>query len=261
MQPPPKIWQWPNVLAFDAALIAALWLMTLERMHHLELGWKVHTVLALSVWLTYLADRLCDVKSRNTANLLSVRHRFSKYYTPQLWRLWFIVLIINLAMATQLTWTQQKHGAQLLAVCLVYTLLNQKLSRRFFPKESCVALIYAGGVAVFLPQAIPWGFFEAFAFLCLLNCLMIGAKERQIDSKMQVHSLATVVTERYLTPLALCAAGLSLWSEIDLAYELAFSFILIALIHGLRQRISIEGFRVLLDASLLIAPALSLGIR
>ncbi|WPJ94726.1 hypothetical protein SH580_14925 [Coraliomargarita algicola] len=258
MNPYPKTWQCPNVLALDAALIAALWLIALERVHDLDIGWAAHAVLGLSVWLTYVADRLYDVKSRDAPALLSIRHRFSKRYASQLWRVWFVALGADLLLATQLTRMQLKHGALLLAICLIYTLLNQKLSRRFFPKEICVALIYAGGVAIFLPTPVSAGFFEAFAFLCLLNCLIIGAKEKHVDSKMRVHSIATLVAERWLSPLAWIGAGLVILSGVDLWQGLALSFALLGLLQHWRQRIDIETFRVLVDTALLVGGAVCL---
>jgi len=251
----PKVWQWPNVLAIDAALIAAFWQSALAGALGAELGWAAYVVLGLSVWLTYSADRLFDVKSRDVRALLSLRHRFSKQHAARLWPAWFGVLFVNLLSATQLTATQLKHGALLLALCLLYTLLNQKLSRRFFPKEICVALIYAGGVGVLLPGNLPIGFFGAFALVCLLNCLAIGAKEKGIDSKMQVHSVAPLIAERFLAPLALIGAGLTLWSQIELSYGLALSFGLLSLLHCLRGRIGVEAFRVMADATLLLGAA------
>jgi len=245
-----KLWQWPNVLALDTALIAVLWQVALAGAVGAELGGAAYVVLGLSVWLAYVADRLYDVKSRDAAALLSIRHQFAKRHVRRLWRVWFAMLGLNLLVATQLTGAQLKHGALLLAVCFVYTLLNQKLSRRFFPKEICVALIYAGGVVVFLPEAVSVGFFAAFAFLCLLDCLMIGAKEITIDAGMRVHSVAPMVSERYLTPLAWIGAGLSLWNGLELWLGLALSFALIGALHGLRNRIEVESFRVLVDAAL-----------
>ncbi|MDQ8205990.1 hypothetical protein QEH52_00585 [Coraliomargarita sp. SDUM461003] len=253
-----KIWQWPNVLAIDAALIAALWLLALERAHSLEITWVAHAVLALSVWLSYVADRLYDVRSRERAALLSTRHDFSKRYARPLWRVWFVALGVDLLLATQLSPQQLTKGVQLLIICLIYTLLNQKLSRRFFPKEICVALIYAGGVQIFLPNTVSTDFYQAFAFLCLLNCLIIGAKEKHIDAKMRVHSLATLVAERWLSPLAWTGAALVLWNRGDLWQGLALSFVLLGLLHRYRAHITIESFRVLVDAALLIGGAFHL---
>jgi len=253
-----KYWQWPNVLGIDAALIAVIWQIALAHALTMPVGLTAHFVLGLSVWLTYLADRLFDVSTREEAALLSVRHRFSKRHAAFLWRVWFVVLAVNLLLATQLTLLQLKHGALLLAVCALYTLLNQKLSRKFFPKEICVALIYAGGVMVFLPEALHLGFFESFAFLCLLNCLVIGAKEKAVDSEMRVHSISRMMAERWLIPLACVGAALTLGSGVELSYGLTLSFGLLGLLHYLRTRIRVETFRVLVDTALLLGGVICL---
>ena len=93
--------------------------------------------------------------------------------------------------------SELRNGAALLTLCLLYTALNQALSRRFFPKELCVAIIFAGGVIVFLlPSACLWAPAGALALLCLINCLMIGAKEQR--HRHRSASAITVATA--LTP-------------------------------------------------------------
>ncbi len=255
-----RLWQWPNILAIDTALIAILWQLSLARVLNAEIDWAASAVLGLSVWLTYVADRLLDVRSREKAALFSLRHQFAKRYRQALWYVWCVLLAMNLLLATQLTVLQLKNGSLLLIFCLLYTASNQKLSRHFFPKEICVALIYAGGVIIFMPVAYPLGFFGVFALLCLLNCLMIGAREKVIDAKMRVHSVAPLVAERWLTPLALFGAGLAIWRGGELWLGLALSFGLLGLLHGLRNRISIEAFRVFADASLVLGALYALGL-
>lgn len=260
MKQHPKFWQWPNMLAIDAAVIAVLWQKALTHALGLTLLTSVYVVLGLSVWLSYAADHLYDVHSRKNANLLSLRHQFTKRHARLLWVAWFGVLGLDLLLSAQLTAPQLKHGLLLFALCLGYTLLNQKLSRRFFPKEICVALIYAGGVVVFLPKTVPLIFFGAFSCVCLLNCLVIGAKEKRIDSKLQVRAVASLVREHWLAPLAFLAAGLTLWSGAYLAWALATCFGLLGLLHILRKQIAVETFRVWADAVLLIPPLLLLGM-
>ena len=260
MHPSIRLWQWPNILAIDTALIAILWQLSLARVLNAEIDWAASAALGLSVWLTYVADRLLDVRSREKAALFSLRHQFAKRYRQALWYVWLVLLAINLLLATQLTVLQLKNGSLLLIFCLLYTASNQKLSRHFFPKEICVALIYAGGVIIFMPVACPLGFFGVFALLCLLNCLMIGAREKVIDAKMRVRSVAPLVAERWLTPLALFGAGLAVWRGDELWLGLALSFGLLGLLHGLRNRISIEAFRVLADASLVLGALYALGL-
>jgi hypothetical protein len=110
-----------------------------------------------------------------------------------------------------------------------------------------------------MPVAYPLSFFGVFALLCLLNCLMIGAREQVIDAKMRVYSIAPLVAERWLTLLALFGAGLAAWRGGELWLGLALSFGLLGLLHGLRNRISIEAFRVLADASLILGALYALG--
>ncbi len=260
MRPSTPLWQWPNILAIDAALIAILWQLGLASFLDAEIGWAASGVLGLSVWLTYVADRLYDVRSREQVVLFSQRHQFAKQNHQTLWRVWFVLLAINLLLARHLTAMQLKNGFLLLIFCLIYTILNQKLSRNFFPKEICVALIYASGVIIFIPVAYPLGFFGIFALLCLLNCLMIGAKEKVIDAKMRIHSVTPLIAEGWLTPLALLGAGLAIWRGGELWLGLALSLGLLGLLHGLRKRISMETFRVLADAILVLGALYALGI-
>ena len=187
-----NILQRSNALAIDAALIALCWQSVFASFSGQALTLAPVGVLGLSVWLTYAADRLFDVKKHSLTALHSIRHRFTKRNARTLWKFWFGTLFVNIGIAfTGLKIHQLRNGAILLIFCLLYTALNQKLSSRFFPKELCVAIIYAGGVIVFLLPAqdlwLPAGF---LMLLCLINCLIISNNERQIDAAMNVHSIA-----------------------------------------------------------------------
>ena len=252
------LWQWPNVLAIDAALIAVFWQAALAAAMDLPLSMVAHLVLGLSVWLTYTADRLVDVAQRDASTLLSARHRFVKRQRVRLWRIGLAGLIVNLVAATQLTGTQLKQGGGLLLFCLLYTFLNQKLSRRFFPKELCVALIYAVGVVILLPESPPCGFLALFTCLCLLNCLMIGKKETRVDAHLHVHSMAGKLRESSLTPLIWLGATFTFFIATPLRGALLASFILLGLLHALRARFPKEVFRVLADGVLLLGPLFAL---
>ena len=256
-----QIWQWPNLLALDAALIAVVWQIALANALELPMSPAACGVLGLSVWLTYTADRLIDVDRRPARQLLSARHSFAKRHTRTLWRAWAGVLVVDLTIALLGLRTEQlQAGAWLLSVCLVYTALNQKLSRRFFPKEICVALIFTGGVVVFDATAIPMGFIIFFALLCMLNCLIIGAMEKVIDAKMQVHSIAPVVAERCLGVSALSLHLLVAIVAPPCAIALSIGFLALGIIHLLRRRIPVETFRVLADLSLLVPATIWLAL-
>lgn len=253
---PIRYWQWPNVLGLDAALVAVLWQGALASALGIPLDGAAQLVLGLSVWLSYSADRLFDVARRQPDSLLSLRHRFAKRQRVRLWRIWVGVLAVNLLAATQLSPGQLKNGAWLLAVCLLYTALNQKFARRFFPKEVCVGLIFSTGVVVFLPQP-PLTFVALFAYLCLVNCLIIGAKESAIDARLRVRSLASTLHRPY--PGILVAAGvvMTLVLETALSTALVLSFVALGIVRALHKRLPVETFRVAADAVLLLGPLLA----
>lgn len=259
---PIRLWQWPNVFALDAALIALFWQAVFVNSLGLQVNLAAHAVLGLSVWLTYMADRLFDVAKRPLQQLHSVRHRFAKQNVRVLWWLWACVWLINMGSALAgLTTRELQNGAVLLILCLLYTAFNQILSRHFFPKELCVALIYAGGVIIFLiPAAELWPPAAALALLCLINCLMIGAKEQGIDRALQVRSMAQLPVPLILalyisSALLLCCLSHAWLLPIGLSWGA------LLIIHIYRRQLSVESFRVLADSALLIGPAVTLYIR
>ena len=252
-----RLWQWPNILGLDAAGIAMAWLgiFTMHARPPEQPGAAAYLVLGLSVWLTYLADRLFDVSGRPTEALLSIRHRFAKAHFRRLWEAWGVLLTIAIATAVCcLQAFQLKAGFLLLIVCLIYSLLNQRCAKRFFPKEVFVAAIFTAGTQVFLstPQLdLP---VLTLALLCLTNCLVIAERERRVDARLRVHSLAKHLPTQWLWVLIGLTCGLAACSQLRLALlPPAFA---IALLFHRRSSISVESYRVLCDASLLLGPLL-----
>ncbi len=257
-----RLWQWPNLLALDAALIALVWQAAFADALGHEVSLAAQSVLGLSVWLTYMADRLFDVAKRPPEQLHAIRHRFAKQHFGVIWGFWLCVLTANIGIAlTGLSISELQNGLVLLTCCLLYTALNQALSRRFFPKELCVALIFAGGVTVFLlPSANLWPPACALALLCLTNCLMIGAKEQCIDAALQVRSLSRLPSPLIHFLEISCALSLCF---INQAWALPIGLSLGALLitHACQKRLCVETFRVLTDSALLIGPSVALCLQ
>ena len=254
-----NIFQRLNILAIDAVLIAICWQAVFASVSDQALNFPAVCVLGLSVWLTYCADRLFDVKKRPLEQLHSIRHRFTKRHAKTLWKVWFGILAINIGIAfTGLTTNQLLNGAILLTFCLLYTGLNQKLSDRFFPKEFCVALIYAASVVVFLlPDPTLWLPTGFLMLLCLINCLIISNKERPIDAAMKVHSIAQRMPRLPIVLFMLCLPMLSL-VEKQWLLPFGLSFAALMLVQLCRKRLSVESFRILADTALFIGPILTL---
>lgn len=250
-----RLWQWPNVLGLDAAGIAVAWLsvFTTHARPPEQPGAAAYIVLGLSVWLTYLADRLFDVSGRPEEALLSIRHRFTKTHSRRLWAAWGLLLGIAILTAVCcLQAFQLKAGFLLLIACLVYTLLNQLCSKRFFPKEVFVAAIFTAGTQVFLSTPQLDLSVLGLALLCLTNCIIIAERERGVDARLEVHSLAKHLSTRWIWALIGVSCGLVAFSQLPLA--MLPPGIALALLFHRRTSIPVESYRVLCDASLLLGP-------
>ncbi|MGB0742995.1 MAG: hypothetical protein ACPGSB_00580 [Opitutales bacterium] len=249
-----KIWQWPNILALDASLIAIAWLWVFSHRQNAYPGMVAYTVLALSVWLTYVADRLFDAMPRRSEHLLSARHQFAKRHSRKLWTVWTVLLLVNTALAITCLAPKQLHrGIILLLFCLAYTVCNQLLSKNFFPKELAVALIFAGGTQVFLPELSPWQPLAAFALICLINCLLLGWKEEAIDTLLRVRSLSGVLNPLWFYLQLAMAILLSLADALGLALLPCLAVFLF--LKSRVDSIQTETYRVLCDAALVLGPA------
>lgn len=248
-----SFWQWPNILSIDSALIAVAWQWIFAMAAGITLSAAAYCVLGVSVWLTYMADRLFDVRGRNDRQLLSFRHQFAKQHESVLWLIWSSLLLLAMTAALiGLSDVQLLRGFVLLGVCLAYTLLNQLLSKRFFPKELLVALIFTGGVIVFIEAPMPPFATLCFAMICFMNCLSIGMNERAIDDALQVRSVSDYCGPIQIWVLYVLAFAALPFTEYRLAVSLGF--VMIALFVWLirRHKFKVETYRVVLDASLLI---------
>ncbi len=242
------------MLGLDAAIIAAAWLAVFSSQSTPSTSDAAYLVLGLSVWLTYLADRLFDVSSRPMVDLLSTRHQFAKVNRRKLWLAWWVILILSVALAlTGLTGTQLLRGFGLLLLCLCYTLCNQLLSKRFFPKEIFVAAIFTAGTQIFLDPIEPSLAAYSFALLCLGNCLMIAHQEKAVDAKLRQRSTMQLISPRSLYFLLLASGALGLMSQLALALLPPAICLLLLLIF--RRKISGEPYRVCCDTALLVGPA------
>lgn len=244
-----------NWLSVDAALVAVAWQLSLAHFWERPVNPVAPLILALSIWLVYMADRLYDVRGLTEHPELSDRHRFALRHKRKLWSIWWTILSVDCALAfTFLERQELLHGCYLLAFCLIYTGANQLLSKRFFPKELCVALIYVAGIALFIPPPHPWFPFGILTVICLFNCLSIARKETRLDRSMQLHSLS-----RWFSPTI--AHGLWLICSVpvvlipgQLYNALAITMLCQWLLYINRLHLETETYRILADAALFIGP-------
>lgn len=253
--------RWLNWLSIDTVAVAVAWFSALA----VYFGEPIHSwallVLGLSVWLTYTADRLYDIRDRTPESILSQRHRFSYKYAGPIWKIWWALLAIDLCLAfVFLDPGSLKRGFYLLGLCLIYTGANQLLSKLFFPKELLVAILFTAGIFVFLAPPYPLMAVTIIAVICLLNCLSIGHHEASIDQAFGIHSLATwFVPKLAHTSYALCISLTILTTNHTLRNLLVLTLLLQWLIYTLQKHFHPEDYRVYADLALLTGPIIFLG--
>ena len=237
------VWLWMNLLSLDAPLVALAWQDLLARCYGTHLLPAGRTVLGLTVWAIYIADRLMDVRGAATAEE-GRHHRFYREHN-QVWRAMLAVVVLLDVLCT-LLWLRPIVLVDGLAVAggsIVYLVVfTGRGSRWVFLKKTAAAMLFSSGVflvsAVNTPAGIhslvkPW---VAFTVLCGANLILIDLwKRRRSVERMSVVVLACGI---------FCMGS----GRLDLA--LSLSFLLLAGIAYWGGRLSIEGRRVLADAAL-----------
>jgi len=72
----PRWWQWPTVLSLDAPMVVATWQLLLAQLAAVVLDFSRIAVLALSVWLAYVADRWLEAVRLDAGTIRTPRHHF-----------------------------------------------------------------------------------------------------------------------------------------------------------------------------------------
>jgi|SRR5690348_5902922 len=261
---------WLTVLSLDAPAVAVLWQLLFAQSFHVRLGAGVTVLLALVVWLIYVADRLLDA-SRGPANgAEATRHTF---YRQHLWFFLFpvcggSVLAAWLAL-TQLDVRIFSDGVVILLFVGVYLLIVHLVSPGrgwLLPKEMLVGILFALGTCFPVWQemtergATLLQTCAIFAALCWMNCAAIEYAEwdRLRGRRFGLPHPWTVWMGKRFMLLSLVAATLAAiylisgygrlhWQvpAAELLSALAF-----AVIRSREKALSIDQFRVLVDVAL-----------
>lgn len=187
----PSWWQWPTILSLDAPAVALLWQWQIARAGGVHLGFAPRFVLGASVWLAYAGDRWFEGWRLAPGSVRTQRHYF---YQRWRWPIAFLaaaVLAADLGVAwSGLTRRDFLAGLILLGPVLAYLFSHQLIHRDRqgrAPKEACVALLFGGGVGIFLfaapgallgPMVAP---LALFTLLCFTNCALISVWEHAVD--------------------------------------------------------------------------------
>lgn len=249
-------WLWPNLLSLDAPIVALLWQILFVRCFHGSLGILPAALLAVAVWLIYVADRTLDAWRGLVEH---PRHEFYRKY----WRTVLPIWIAALGAAAWMAWSKLPgpllaQGAVVASGTGLYLAgvhLKPGLLRRAGFKESAVAVLFGLGASL-----AAWPRVETtsdalaillFSVLCWMNCSAIEDWERGRAMRPSVIAAAGLV--------ALIAAGILRGHRPILGCaETAGALGLVAL-DRMRGHYSSDALRVLADV-VLLTPILFLPV-
>ena len=142
--------KWLERLSVDAVLVGVLWGLALESSAGRPMRVGEIAVLALSTWLTYVADRLRDAQEAQLAAGTD-RHGFHERNRRELVLAWLVVFTLAVIMAVAVLpgWKVLGGWVLVLGVVVYLWLLKQPMAERsrMLMKRLVMPLIFAAGVA------------------------------------------------------------------------------------------------------------------
>jgi len=241
-------WMWPNLLSLDAPIVALLWQLLFVRCFHGNLGTLPAALLAVAVWLIYVADRTLDALR---GSVEQPRHEFYRRYWREVLPIW----IAALGTGVWLAWSRLPaplflEGAAVASGAALYLAavhLAPGLLRRAGSKESMVALLFGLGASL-----AAWPGVQTtsdvlaillFSCLCWMNCAAIDDWEHGRELRPSVLAAAGLIA---------IAAACVLHDQRPVlgAAETAGALGLVVL-DRLQRRYSAQALRVLADVVLL----------
>ena len=244
-------WLWPNLLSLDAPIVALLWQLLFVRCFHGRLGMLPAALLAVAVWLIYVADRTLDAWRGAPGTAEQPRHKFYRRHWRAVLPLWIGALAASSWLAwSRLPWPLFVEGVAVASGTGLYLAavhLAPGLLRRTGSKESAVAILFGLGASLAAWPGVQTGSdvlaILLFSCLCWMNCTAIDDWERGEALRPSVLAAAGVVA-------CLAACLLRDHRPILGAAETAGALGLV-LLDRQRGRHSAEALRVLADVVLL----------
>ena len=271
-EPHKPFWLYPNLLSLDAPLVALAWLQIFAKTWRLGyLPWQSSAILALGVWVIYVADRVLDASMLSE---LKPRHRFHREHQRALGiGMGVAVLAALVLVLTNMPMTIYKHllpGSVLVAAYFGISMLSsQESSEVPVTKNVLAGVTFAFGTAM-MAHIYRWEYaifdlfmsreFKCFAALCILNISAIDVWERAsraADRDLRAAGeLSLTVCLTLLGAVALIYALLDeQQSSRPFFYAVLTGAALLHILNRTRARFSMDGLRVLADVALLV-PAL-----
>jgi hypothetical protein len=201
-------WLWPQVLCFDAPLVAMAWMAALAKSHHLRLQPSFYIGLGLVTWIVYVLDRTADAVSGRLQAPLSARHEFCLRHQKLLLRVLVPLAAIYL-LWLGLTDVPQRLLVQGLGLCVAGSIyLAAYSARRGGLRTALFSVAGIAGLAVVnlmpLPPMIRNALAGALVF-AVLSAIRSQSQERARSA------LPKEVIASLLFALG-CSAGVHFWT-------------------------------------------------
>lgn len=260
---------WLTALSLDAPLVAVVWQETIARTAGIALSPTARLVLALGVWLGYMADRWLDARQMDASNISTLRHRFAKTQARPVAVAWMLVAIGTTMLAVAgLARRELVFGTIVGLATLAYLgAAHWRPARPWLGrgKELAIATLFTAGCASFPLAHTTFGAIWVptltLAGLCWLNCVTVSLWDRPIDARQSQPSMAITwqLSPQRLQVAAiglgmlLAAAGVVLWKHAHGVVAIAGAVAALGMFGLLRAdaRIPAEARRALVDATLL----------
>jgi hypothetical protein len=272
-------WIWPGLLSLDAPIISVLWLVLFSKATGVRVPAAETAVLAMAVWLIYVADRILDSFRESERVPLAPRHQFYKDYRAA----FVLPFCAILLLAAWMTWTKLdvrtlRGGVVLSAIVAAYfgvVHLSGSKAQRWFPKELAVAALFCAGtclpvfVRVGRASAAEVATFVAFVMVAWMNTALIEYAEWVMlrEGGAEQPPALTILVARFIVVLGISIVALALVAMVVpefrelravLLAEAGSALALAALGFG-QRRISTYVLRISADA-VLCTPAVILGL-
>ena len=244
-------WLWPNLLSLDAPLVALLWQVLFVRCFHGSLGLLPAALLAVAVWIIYVADRTLDAWRGAPGTAEQPRHEFYRRH----WRVVLPIWVGALGTGAWLAWSRLPGPlfaegvavASATALYLAAVHLTPGLLRRANSKESAVAVLFGLGASLAAwPGVQTPGDVLAillFSCLCWMNCAAIEDWEHGRELRPSIVAAAGLVA---LTAACVLHDHRPILGAAETAGALG-----LVVLDRLQRRYSAQALRVLADVVLL----------
>lgn len=255
----PRPWLWPNLLSLDAPVVALLWQILFVRCFHGSLGMLPAALLAVAVWVIYVADRTLDAWRGTPETAAQPRHDFYRRH----WRAVFPIWIVALAAGAWLAWSRLPVSlfvegvivAVGTALYLTVVHLAPGILRHANSKESAVAVLFGLGASVAAWPGVQTASdvlaILLFSCLCWMNCAAIDDWEHGYELRPSVIAAAGIVA---VVAVCLLRENRPILGAAETAGALG-----LVVLDRLQHRSSPQALRVLADV-VLLTPILFLPV-